>query len=150
MNIDKKIKEAMLAKDSGRLSVLRSLKSAITNLASKSAGGILAPLSDAQIISVVRNQIKQRNDSIEMFNKGGRLDLSEKEASEIKVLEEFLPAALSDSELGTIIHSAIEEVGPTSIKDLGKVIRVASNLANGRIDGKTLSAKIAEILKNSF
>lgn len=150
MNIDQKIKDAMLSKDSVRLSVLRGLKSALTNLASKSAGGISSALTDAQVASVVRNQIKQRNDSIEMFNKGGRQDLADKESSELIVLKEFLPQELSASELGSIIHSAIESVKPTSMKDMGKVIGAASKLANGRIDGKILSEKISEILKNTL
>jgi uncharacterized protein YqeY len=107
------------------------------------AGG---KLSDPDAIAVIRKQVKQRLDSIESFQKGGRPELAEKEKREIEVLNEYLPKALSESEIIDLVQSAIAEAGATSKAQLGAVMKVATQKAEGRVDGKTLSQAVQKAL----
>src|SRR6478735_9739918 len=106
--IDEDLKDAMRAKDAARLSVLRLLKAALKNatIEKVGAGG---ELNDADEITVIRKQVKQRQDSIESFEKGGRAELAEKEKAEIAVLQQYLPVAMSEEELARFVREAIAE-----------------------------------------
>jgi len=139
--ISEDIKTAMRAKDSVALNALRALKSAVTNAAIEK-GGLGTVLDEPEILAVVRKQIKQRQDSIEQFEKADRPELAETEKSEITILSKYLPAALSEAQIIELVAKAIEETGAASKADMGKVMKRAQELCEGRADGKTLSAAV--------
>lgn len=141
--IPEDIKTAMKAKDSLALNALRALKSALTN-ASIEKGGLGTPLEESEVLALVRKQIKQRLDSCEQFEKAGRAELAVTEKSEIEILSRYLPAALSEAELVTIVSQAISDTGATGKADMGKVMKRAQELAEGRADGKLLSAVVRD------
>src|SRR5215510_9226011 len=115
------IASAMREKDSLRLNVLRMMKSAVKNKEIEK----MKPLEEAEVFGVFNSLDKQRRDSIEQFRKGGREELAQKEESEIKIIEEYLPAAASEADIRTAIEEAIQETGAASIKDMGKVMKAA-------------------------
>jgi uncharacterized protein YqeY len=137
------IKAAMLAKDADRLGTLRLLKSAIgyTQIERKTES-----LSDADFVAVVQKEVKKRRDSIEQFEKGGRLELAEKEKKEIIVLETFLPKPLSAEELEQLVKTTIQDLGAVSKKDMGSVIKSVQAKVAGRADGKTISGIVGKLL----
>jgi uncharacterized protein len=139
--IDEDLKDAMRAKDAARLSVLRLLKAALKNAAIEKVGAE-GELNDADAVVVIRKQVKQRHDSIESFEKGGRADLAEKEKAEIEVLSNYLPQAISAKELQRIVGETIAEVGATSRAQMGAVMKALQPRIAGRADGKTLSAEV--------
>jgi len=143
--VDQKLKEAMRARDTETLNVLRMLKAAFKNLAIEKGGANVA-LDDAEATAVIRKQIKQREDSIAGFEKGGRPEMADKERAEIKVLESFLPAALSEAEVETLAKAAIEEVGATSRAQMGAVMKILQEKVAGRADGRTLSSTVQRLL----
>lgn len=137
------LKEAMLAKEADRLSTLRLLKSAISyaQLERKSD-----ELSEADFVAVVQKEVKKRRDAIEQFEKGGRHELADKEKREISVLETFLPKPLSPAELEEMVKATIQDLGATSKKDMGPVIKAVQAKAAGRADGKTISTAVGRML----
>jgi len=139
--IDEDLKDAMRAKDAARLSVLRLLKAALKNAAIEKVGAE-GELNDADAVVVIRKQVKQRQDSIESFEKGDRADLAEKEKDEIAVLNNYLPQAISAEELQRIISETIAEVGATSRAQMGGVMKALQSKVAGRADGKTLSTEV--------
>ena len=139
--ITEDLKTAMRAKDSLALTTLRAVKSAIKNAAIEK-GGADAELDDSEATNVIRKQIKQRQDSIEQFNKAGRAELAEQEQAEIAVLEKYLPAALSEEEIASIVEAAIAETGATGRAQMGQVMKIVQEQAAGRADGKTLSQAV--------
>lgn len=149
MNITEQItadmKAAMKDKNKVALNTLRALKSAITN-AQIDGAGIDTPLPANEVISVVRKQIKQRQDSIDQFEKAGRAELAENEKSEITVLESYLPTALTDEELIALVEEAITETGAESKKDMGNLMKVLQVKTEGRADGKKLSQEVMKRL----
>jgi uncharacterized protein YqeY len=139
--VDEDLKDAMRAKDAARLSVLRLLKAAVKNAAIEKVGAE-GELSDADAVAVIRKQVKQRQDSIESFEKGGRADLAEKEKAEIAVLSNYLPQAMKAEELQKVVAETIAEVGATSRAQMGAVMKALQSKVAGRADGKTLSAEV--------
>ncbi len=139
--IDEDLIAAMRAKDSARLGVLRMLKAALKNAAIDKAGAE-GELEDSEATAVVRKQVKQRQDSIESFEKGGRSELAEKERAEIAVLNSYLPQAMSGEELKRIVAETIAETGATSRAQMGVVMKALQQKVAGRADGKTLSAEV--------
>jgi uncharacterized protein YqeY len=139
--IDEDLIAAMRAKDSARLGVLRMLKAALKNAAIDKAGAE-GELEDSEAIAVVRKQVKQRQDSIESFEKGGRSELAEKERAEIAVLNSYLPQAMSGEELKRMVAETIAETGATSRAQMGVVMKALQQRVAGRADGKTLSAEV--------
>jgi len=137
------IKAAMLAKDSDRLSTLRLLKSAIgyAQLERKTDN-----LSDAEFVSVTQKEIKKRRDAIELYEKGARPELAQNEQKEISVLEGFLPNAFSPEELESLIKQTIQELGASTKKEMGLVIKAVQAKAAGRADGKTISGIVWKLL----
>jgi hypothetical protein len=137
--IQKDMTDAMKSKAEARLSALRMMKSALK----KTEIDSMKPLTGQSEIQVLNTLIKQRRDSIEMFRKGNRPELAEKEEAELKLIEEYLPAAPSDEEIGRAIESAIAETGITSAKQMGAVMKaVQAKLAGKRVDGKALSDQV--------
>ncbi|WP_440122647.1 GatB/YqeY domain-containing protein [Tenacibaculum sp. Ill] len=132
-----KMKEAMKSKDTVALTALRALKSAFM-LANTEAGA--GELSEAEELKIIQKQVKQRKDSATVFTEQGRNDLAEPELAEAAVLEQFLPEALSEEEIGNIVEKTIADVGADGMKDMGKVMGIVSKQLAGQADGKTISA----------
>lgn len=139
--ITEDLKTAMREKNALALSVIRMLKSAIKNAAIEK-GGASGELDDAEVLAIVRKEVKKRQDSIEQYTKGGRTELAEKEGAEIGILQPYLPASLDPAELAAIIDAAIAESGATSRKDMGVVMKLVQERTQGRVDGKTLSQAV--------
>ena len=143
--IDSDLKTAMREKNATKLGVLRMLKAAMTNAAiEKSAGQ--GQLSDADATQVIRKQVKQRQDSIESFEKGGRAELAAKEKEELSILQSYLPQAMSADEVSKIVRETIAEVGATSKAQMGAVMKAVQAKVAGRADGKTLSTEVQKQL----
>lgn len=143
--VDSDLKEAMRAKDPTKLGVLRMLKSAL-KYAAIAKSGAEAELSDAEAVQVIRKQTKQRQDSIESFEKGGRAELADKEKQELAILNTYLPQGMSPDELAKVVRETIAELGATSEAQMGAVMKALQAKVVGRADGKTLSAEVARQL----
>src|SRR6266542_1050355 len=143
--IDLDLKEAMRARDTTKLGVLRMLKSAL-KYAEIAKSGTEAELSDAEAAQVIRKQVKQRQDSIESFEKGGRAELAAKEKEELSVLNAYLPQAMSADELAAAVRETIAEVGATSKAQMGTVMKALQVKVAGRANGKTLSQEVQKQL----
>ena len=139
--VDSDLKEAMRARDSTKLAVLRMLKSALKYAAIEKSGAE-AELSDPEAIQVIRKQAKQRQDSIESFEKGGRSELADKEKRELTILNEYLPAGLGSEELSRLVRETIAEVGATSKAQMGAVMKALTAKIAGRADGRTVSQEV--------
>jgi len=139
--VESDLKEAMRARDTMKLGVLRMLKSAL-KYAVIAKSGAETELSDAEAAQVIRKQAKQRQDSIESFEKGGRTDLANKEKEELSILNAYLPQAMSAEELAKVVRETIGEVGATSKTQMGAVMKALQAKVAGRVDGKTLSAEV--------
>ena len=137
--IDSDLKDAMRAKDAGRLNVLRMLKSALKYAAIEKSD---AGLDDAAASQVIRKQVKQRQDSIESFEKGGRPELAAKEKEELEMLNAYLPKGMNAEELAAMVRETIAEVGATSKAQMGAVMKALQEKVAGRADGKTLSGEV--------
>jgi uncharacterized protein YqeY len=143
--IDADLKDAMRSRDAERLSVLRMVKSALTNAAIEKHGAA-GGLADSEALGVIRKQVKQRLDSIESFEKGGRPELASKERKEIDFLTEYLPKPLGEDEINRLVKDAIAQAGATSKAQMGAVMKLATEKAAGRADGKTLSQAVQKAL----
>ena len=143
--IDSDLKEAMRAKDAPRLSVLRMLKSAL-KYGAIAKSDAEAELSDAEAAQVIRKQVKQRQDSIESFEKGGRAELAEKEKEELSILNAYLPQAMSADDVTKMVRETIAEIGATSKSQMGVVMKALQVKVDGRADGKTLSTEVQKQL----
>jgi uncharacterized protein YqeY len=143
--VDSDLKEAMRAKDPTKLNVLRMLKSAL-KYAAIAKSDAEAELSDAEAVQVIRKQAKQRQDSVESFEKGGRAELAEKEKEELAILNTYLPQGMSPEELAKVVHETIAEVGATSKAQMGAVMKALQAKVGGRADGKALSSEVQKQL----
>ncbi|MBR5886606.1 MAG: GatB/YqeY domain-containing protein [Akkermansia sp.] len=139
------MKAAMLGKDTVTLGALRSLKAALQN-AQVAKGNAHEQLTETEAQNVVRKQIKQREDAIAMYEKAGRPELAEKEQAEIKALTAFLPAELSEEEILPILDAVIAELGATSKKDMGRVMKEMQARTAGAAPGKLLSKLVGSRL----
>ena len=137
------LKDAMRAKDADRLSALRMLKSAIgyAQIERKNEN-----LSDAELLAIVQKEVKKRRDSIDQFEKGGRPDLAAQEKKELVFLDAFLPKPLTPEEVEQLVRATIQELGATSKKEMGVVMKAVQAKAAGRADGKTVSALVGRLL----
>ena len=139
--IDSDLKDAMRAKDAARLGVVRMLKSALKYSAIEKSGPE-AQLDDTEATQVIRKQVKQRQDSIESFEKGGRPELAAKEKDELAILQAYLPQGLTADELAKIVGETIRELGATSRAQMGAVMKALQGKVAGRADGRTLSQEV--------
>ncbi|HPD56059.1 MAG TPA: GatB/YqeY domain-containing protein [Smithellaceae bacterium] len=146
MDINTKLNEEMVAatkaKDKIRLSAIRLLKTAVHN----KEIDLMRPLNETEFMQLLSAMVKQRKDSIEQFAKGGRTDLVEKEEAELKVVQEFLPAQMTDEELENTIKKAIAEAQAASVKDMGKVMKILMPQITGKADAKTVGEKVKALL----
>lgn len=139
--ITEDMKTAMREKNAVALTTIRMLKSSIKNAAIEK-GGADAELTDPEVVAVIRKEVKKRQDSIEQYEKAGRSELAEKEVEEMAVLNGYLPEPLSEEKIAEIIDAAIAEVGATSRKEMGQVMKLVQEKTAGRADGKTLSQAV--------
>ncbi|QQS41118.1 MAG: GatB/YqeY domain-containing protein [Acidobacteriota bacterium] len=147
MSLQQKIvddmKSAMKQKDAARLSALRMVKATLMNKQIESGG----ELSDEETIKVLNTLVKQRRDSAEQYEAAGRTELAEKENAEILVIEEYLPASASESEIEEAVSKAIEETGAGSMRDMGAVMKASLE----RLSGKTVDGKaVSELVKKKL
>lgn len=133
----------MKSKEQLRLSVLRMMKTAVKNKEIDK----MKPLEDGEAIAVLNTLVKQRKDSAEQFRAGGREEMAKKEEAEIKIIEEYLPAAASEDDIRSAVGEAIQETGASSMKDMGKVMKVVmARLAGKTADGSRVSQLVKEKL----
>lgn len=125
-------------KDKETLSTLRMIKSALHNREID----LKDQFGETEILQVLSSMIKQRKDSVEQFKQGGRLELAEKEAKEIEVIQGFMPKQLSSEEIDALIGQAIEETGATGIRDMGKVMKILMPRVMGKADGKAVGEAV--------
>jgi len=129
------MKEAMKAKDSLRLNAIRLIRTAVKNREIEAR----ETLDDQQVIGVLSTLVKQRRESAQVYRDNGREELAAKEEAELTVIQEFLPAQLDEAELQAIIAAAVEETGASSLKDMGKVMKLVTGRTTGRADGRLVS-----------
>jgi uncharacterized protein YqeY len=148
MNLEEKImaemKEAMKAKNEGTLRGLRAIKAEI--IKAKTEPGAGGTITAEKEVAMLQKMMKQRRDSLEIYQQQGRSDLAQKEQEEMAVIERFLPKQLTEAELRTELQAVIAETGAASPADMGKVMGLASKKLAGRADGKTISAMVKELL----
>ncbi|HYK91046.1 MAG TPA: GatB/YqeY domain-containing protein [Acidobacteriota bacterium] len=142
--INEDLTAAMKARQAERLSVLRMMKSAVKNKEIE----IRAELDDGQCMQVFSTLIKQRRDSVEQFTRGGRSDLADKEAAEIKIIEQYLPAGVTDEQIMEMVDQVVRETGATSAKDLGRVMKECmARFAGKLVDGKKVNSLVKSRLE---
>ena len=141
--VNDELKSSMLARQAVRTGTLRMLKAALgyAQIETKTE-----TLSDADVMVFIQREAKKRRDSIEEFEKAGRTEMAANEKAELEVLIEYLPKALSAEELENLIREVITEVGATSKKDMGAVMKAAQSKVDGRADGKSVSALVSRLL----
>ena len=139
------IKDAMRAKDKDRLAALRDIKSKIMLEATKEGAG--DSVDDAVTLSILSKLLKQRNETATLYRDQGRDDLAAEEEAQAAVIQEFLPAALSESEILEKVRTIIERVGATTMADMGKVMGMATSEMAGQADGKVISRFVREALQ---
>jgi len=142
--LDQSLKDAMRARDTTRLNVLRMLKAALKNTAIQQ--GTTTPPSDEEVIATIRKQIKQREDSIHGFQQAGRTELVEKEQTEIEILQTYLPQPLSEEALEALATKVIAATNATSRAQMGLVMKTLQTEVAGRADGRTLSSIVQRLL----
>ncbi|HKW27463.1 MAG TPA: GatB/YqeY domain-containing protein [Terriglobales bacterium] len=136
--VQKDMTEAMRARDERRLSALRLVKAALKNREIDKRG----KLDDSEEMQVLNSLIKQRKDSVEQFTKGGRQELADKEAAEIKLIESYLPQAVPEPEIESVVRAKVAEMGTPTLKDMGAVMKAVMahfQTAGARVDGKVVS-----------
>ena len=148
MSLEEKVmtelKTAMLAKDEKSLRSLRAIKAAIIN--AKTAEGAGGKINEEDEVKLLQKLVKQRKDSLEIFEEQNRDDLAKKEREEIEVIEKFLPKQLDIAELKEIIAGIIKQSGLSSPADMGKIMGIANKQLSGKADGKTIAGVVKELL----
>ena len=146
--ISDEVKAAMKAKDKIRLNTVRSVKKVILEKESDLRAKGIEELTEAQEMEILTKLAKQRRDSVEQFTKAGRDDLAEKEALELTILEEFLPAQMTEEEIAAAVDGAIATTGASSPKDMGKVMGLLMKDLKGKADGKIIQTLVKEKLNS--
>ena len=153
--LNEDMKSAMRAKEKARLIVIRSIQAELKNAGIEQKGNqglteqVESPahyLDESERLAVLRSMVKKRRDSAEQYDQAGRKDLRDIELTEIQVIEEYLPKALSDDEVESLVREAIVEIGAESMADMGKVMKAVQPKAAGRADGKVLSTMVRRLL----
>ncbi|MFA5088711.1 MAG: GatB/YqeY domain-containing protein [Candidatus Omnitrophota bacterium] len=141
--INENFKQAMRDRDAIRVSTLSFLRAQLKNVMIDHK---VDSLEDSQIIVVIKKQIKQRQDSIEQFGKGGRQDLVDKEKAELEILKSYLPKEMGPEELKKLVEESIQEAQASGIKDMGKVMKVVMPKTAGQADNKQISELVKQLL----
>lgn len=142
--ITEEIKKAMLAKDKVRLEALRGVKKEL--LEAKTAKGASGELSDEAAIAILQKMVKQRKDSAEIYSSQKRPDLAEPELEQMKVIQEYLPKQMTPEELEDAVNAIIAEIGATSMKEMGKVMGLATKQLAGKAEGRAVSEMVKKLL----
>ncbi len=142
--ISEDIKKAMLAKDKVTLEALRGIKKEL--LEAKTAKGTDGELTEEKAVSIMQKMVKQRKDAAQIFTEQNRAELAENELAEVAVIQRYLPVQMSDEELTAAIRAIIAETGATSLKEMGKVIGIASKQLAGKTEGRLISEKVKTLL----
>lgn len=142
--ISNDLKEAMKAREKEKLEALRGIKKVMLEARSEKGAG--AELSDEESLKIIAKLAKQGSDSAALFKEQGRIDLYEQEMAQVAIFETYLPVKMSDEELTAAVNAIIAETGATSMKDMGKVMGVASKKLAGQADGRDISAKVKSLL----
>ena len=145
-NINNALKDAMKARDERRVSTLRLMNAAIKNADIEARGGGKEPLNEAELMSLFQKMIKQRQESVELYEKGGRAELAKQERDEIDIIGSYLPKQMSDVEAGAAISSILHEINAQSMKDMGRAMTALRERFAGKMDFGKASAKIKELL----
>jgi uncharacterized protein YqeY len=145
-NINNALKDAMKARDERRVSTLRLMNAAIKNADIENRGSAKEPLNEAERMSLFQKMIKQRQESAELYEKGGRAELAKQEREEIEIIGSYLPKQMSDVEAGAAISTIIQEINAQTMKDMGRVMAALRERFAGSMDFGKASAKIKEML----
>lgn len=144
--LQEELKQSMLAKNVEKTSTLRMLLSAI-NYYEINKGGAGYEATEENVLSVIQKEVKQRKDSIEQFQKGGRQDLVDKETAELKLLETYLPAQMNEEEITKLVEEAVSQTSASSVQDMGKVMGALMPKVKGKADGTLVSKIVKEKLQ---
>jgi uncharacterized protein YqeY len=145
-NINNAIKEAMKARDERRVSTLRMMNAAIKNADLEASGQGKGPLNEADLMSLFQKMIKQRQESAEIYDKGGRPELAAKEKSEVDIIASYLPQQMSDVEAGHAISALLQEINAETMKDMGRAMAALRERFAGKMDFGKASGRIKELL----
>ena len=145
-DINNAVKEAMKAKEERKLSTLRMVNSTIKNADIDARGQGKPPLSDEDLLGVFPKMIKQRQESVELYEKGGRPELAKQEQDEIDIISAYLPKQMSDLEAGHAIAQLVHEINAQTMKDMGRVMAALKERFAGKMDFSKVSAKVKELL----
>jgi uncharacterized protein YqeY len=145
-DINNSLKGAMKAGDAPRVSTLRMVNSTIKNADIEARGQGKPPLADEELLSLLQKMIKQRQESVELYQKGGRADLVAQEQGEIDIISGYLPAQMSETEIVNVIGSLVKETGATAMKDMGKVMAAIKERYAGKLDVGKASAAVKKLL----
>jgi uncharacterized protein YqeY len=145
-DISNAMKDAMKARDEKKVSTLRMVNAAIKNADIEARGQGKGPLDDGAVLGLLQKMIKQRQESVELYDKGGRPELVAAERNEIEIITAYLPKQMSDAEMTSAIEAAIKETGAASMKDMGKVVGVLRGRYAGQMDFGKASGKVKELL----
>ena len=145
-NINSALKDAMKARDERRTSTLRLINAAIKNADIEARGAGKEPLNEAELLSLLQKMIKQRQESVELYEKGGRPELAQQERDEIAIIGGYLPKQMSDTEAGAAISGIIQEINAQTMKDMGRVMSTLRERFAGTMDFGKASAKIKDML----
>jgi uncharacterized protein YqeY len=143
--LDEDIKNALRARDQARLDSVRLIKTAVKNKEIE----LIHPLSEQEFFAVLATMAKQRKDSVEQYEKAGRMDLAAKEKSELEIIQGYLPQQLGENELKSLVAAAIQKTGAAGPKDMGKVMGELKSKTSGRVDGKWLADMVKNMLAGS-
>ena len=141
-DINNAVKDAMRAKEERKLSTLRMVNSTIKNADIEARGEGKPPLGDEDLLRVLQKMIKQRQEAVELYEKGGRAELAAKEKDELSTLQSYLPQSMTAEEIAKVVRETIAEIGATSKAQMGAVMKALQPKAAGRADGKTLSQEV--------
>ena len=145
-DINNALKDAMKSGDARRVSTLRLVNSSIKNADIEARGQGKGPLADEELLSLLQKMIKQRQESVELYQKGGRADLVAQEQGEIDIISGYLPAQLSEDEIGSVIAALVKETGATAMKDMGRVMAAIKERYAGKLDVGKASAAVKKLL----
>jgi len=145
-DINNAVKDAMKAREEKRVSTLRMVNAAIKNADIEARGQGKDPLDDGAVLGLLQKMIKQRQESVELYDKGGRPELAAAERNEIEIISSYLPKQMSDAEMTAAIEAAIIETGAASMKDMGKVVGALRGRYAGQMDFGKASGKVKELL----
>jgi uncharacterized protein YqeY len=145
-DINAAVKDAMKAKDQRRLSTLRMVNSTIKNADIEARGQGQQPLADEALLGLLQKMIKQRHESIELYEKGGRPELAQQEREEVAIISAYLPQQMSDAEAGTAIAQIVREINAEGMKDMGRAMAALKEKFAGKMDFGKASAAVKKLL----